>query len=132
MLLRKEKGNCSIEGYAWEKDGDVIEVPDWMAEELLAIKGGGFTEVPVHAVAHESNEDWAPVKTQDGSVLEDGEESGPAVDLDGDGVPDGTANQIMDWVGEDPARAAAALAAEEAKGDAARSSLITKLARLTE
>lgn len=132
MLLRKEQGGTGIGDYFWDKDGDVVEVPDSLGYELLAIKGGGFTEVPPHEAKHESNVDWRPVETEDGSVLEDGEESGPAVDLDGDGVPDGTANQIMDWVGEDPARAAAALAAEEAKGDAARSSLITKLARLTE
>jgi hypothetical protein len=37
---------------------------------------------------------------------------GPAVDLDGDGVPDGTAKQVLDWVGEDRDRAAMALGAE--------------------
>lgn len=128
MLLRKAQGNCSIGEYTWERDGDVVEVPEWLGMDLLAIKGHDFTEVLPHAEKHESNEDWAPVGVDD-AILEDGEE-GPAVDLDGDGVPDGTANQILDWVGEDKERAAAALAAEEAKGDAARSTLVAKLTKL--
>lgn len=37
---------------------------------------------------------------------------GPGVDIDGDGVPEGSATQILEWVGDDPARAAAALEAE--------------------
>lgn len=44
MLLRKEKAGSTI-GHVWENDGDVHDVPDQLAAELLAIPGGGFTEV---------------------------------------------------------------------------------------
>lgn len=37
---------------------------------------------------------------------------GPGVDIDGDGVPEGSAKQVLAWVGDDPVRAAAALEAE--------------------
>lgn len=52
---------------------------------------------------------------------------GPAVDADGDGVPDGTVAQVTDWVGGDKERAALALAAEKAKGDKARATLVAAL-----
>jgi hypothetical protein len=58
------------------------------------------------------------------------------VDVDGDGVPDGSARQVTDWVnrGEDADevrdRAAMALAAERGKGDDARSTLIAALEKL--
>lgn len=56
----------------------------------------------------------------------------PAVDLDGDGVPDGAVNAVLAWVGEDPGRAAQALDAEQAKGEAARATLVAKLSKLIE
>lgn len=58
------------------------------------------------------------------------EPEGPAVDEDGDGVPDGTIAQVQEWVGEDKARAELALAAEEAKGESARSTLVAALYKL--
>lgn len=54
----------------------------------------------------------------------------PAVDVDGDGVPDGTAAQILAWVGDDRDRAAQALAAERAKSDNARATLVARLEKL--
>jgi hypothetical protein len=54
----------------------------------------------------------------------------PAVDTDGDGVPDGTIGQVVEWVGADLDRAALALTAEKAKGDTARSTLVAALTRL--
>ena len=44
----------------------------------------------------------------------------------GDGMPDGTEKQVLDWVGEDTGRAAQALEAENAKGSP-RKGLVTKL-----
>jgi hypothetical protein len=45
--------------------------------------------------------------------------TGPAVDTDGDGVPDGPAAAVLAWVEEDPAtRAAVALEAEQPAGQA--------------
>lgn len=48
--------------------------------------------------------------------------------------PDGprrTVADVLEWVDEDPERAAAALAEEQAKGDAARSSLVARLESIT-
>lgn len=119
MLLRKAQGNCSIGGYIWENDGDVVDVPYWMAEELLSIKGAGFSEV----VPDEQS------TVDEGDEEAEGEEE-PAKDEDGDGVPDGTAPQVLAWVGDSKERAALALAAEEAKGDVARATLVSKLTKL--
>jgi hypothetical protein len=48
MWLRKEVGSVtqSWRGttYTWEHDGDVVEVPDELGLELLAIRGAGFSE----------------------------------------------------------------------------------------
>jgi len=56
--------------------------------------------------------------------------TGPAVDVDGDGVPDGTVGQVLEWVGQDRERAALALAAEQSKGDGARATLVTALNKI--
>jgi hypothetical protein len=45
MLLKKATGGCTVLGYTWEKDGDVVEVPEDVAAELLSIRGGGFEAV---------------------------------------------------------------------------------------
>jgi hypothetical protein len=58
------------------------------------------------------------------------EPEGPAVDIDGDGVPDGTVGQVQEWVGDDPDRAARAFAAEKAKGEQARTTLVAALDKL--
>ena len=47
----------------------------------------------------------------------------PAVTIE---VPDGSISDVLKWVGDDPARAAAALAAEYAR-DVPRSTLVDKL-----
>lgn len=54
------------------------------------------------------------------------------VTLSGAQVPDGTAKDVIDWVGDDRARARSALAAEQAKGDDARTTLVAKLTKLAE
>jgi hypothetical protein len=45
MFLRKDQAG-SAPGHTWENAGDVIEVDDELAWQLLAIPGGGFAEVP--------------------------------------------------------------------------------------
>jgi hypothetical protein len=42
MLIRKAHAG-NIPGYAWEEDGQVLDLEDYLAEELLRIPGGGFT-----------------------------------------------------------------------------------------
>lgn len=55
----------------------------------------------------------------------------PKSEPSGDEVPDGTAAFVLVWVGDDPDRAARALEAEQAKGDAGRSGLMSALGKLT-
>lgn len=45
MELKKEQGGVSIGEFTWAKDGDVVEVPDELGAELLAIKGGDYSRV---------------------------------------------------------------------------------------
>lgn len=56
-------------------------------------------------------------------------QDGDTPDVDGDGVPDGTAAQILDWVGTDTGRAAAALEAEQRR-EPPRVTLTTALAKI--
>lgn len=56
----------------------------------------------------------------------------PAPVTGGDEVPAGTVDEVLTWVDADPARAAEALAAEQAKGEGARSTLVTKLTALAD
>lgn len=44
----------------------------------------------------------------------------------------GTANEILAWVNDDPERARQALEAEQAKGDAARSTLVKSLEKIAD
>lgn len=52
-----------------------------------------------------------------------------APDVDGDGVPDGSAAQVLGWVGADPDRARRALAAEQAR-EKPRTGLVAALGKL--
>lgn len=56
MWLRKKHGQCSIGDVSWEKDGDVVEVPDSLGEELLARKDGEFEEADPPA-GHKPSDD---------------------------------------------------------------------------
>lgn len=57
--LKKDTGGCTLthdgEEYHWEKAGDVVTVPYEWGLELLAVKGGGFSEADEKAAekAHE-------------------------------------------------------------------------------
>jgi len=58
MLLAKDSGGTTIMHgrvpYTWEKDGDVIEVPDDLGAELLGIRGGGYSEAAATRAALKS------------------------------------------------------------------------------
>jgi hypothetical protein len=56
---------------------------------------------------------------------------GPVAVVDPDAVPVGTADEVLAWVGDDPARAARALVAEKI-AEKPRTTLLDKLAKLTE
>lgn len=59
------------------------------------------------------------------------EESGNTPDVTGDGVPDGTAVDVLGWVGDDPARAALALLAEQ-KREKPRTTLVANLEKVAQ
>jgi hypothetical protein len=69
---------------------------------------------------------------RDDIIQVDDDPDGPGVDLDGDGVPEGSAKQVLDWVAGDKDKATQALAAEQAKGDSARKGLLADLSKLVE
>jgi hypothetical protein len=86
-------------------------------------------QVPAAAAAEEGDE-----PEQDGGdssdTVEEEEAAEPVGDLDGDGVPDGTAAEVLEWVADDPQRAGAALVAETAR-ERPRSTLVAHLEKLT-
>jgi hypothetical protein len=87
MWLQKEKGGCSIlwrrVDYAWPEDGSVCDVPDDLATDLLAIKGGGYNVVTAPE----------PELKPEGDVEKDDGEGGEGVPEGGkdDGQDDATA-----------------------------------------
>lgn len=56
-------------------------------------------------------------------------DDGPAVDVDGDGVPDASTAQVLAWVDSDAERAAQALEVENAKAEP-RKGLVAELSKL--
>ncbi|WP_134667846.1 hypothetical protein [Amycolatopsis sp. CFH S0078] len=45
MLLRKHIGGCTVAGHEWAEDGAVVEVPDELGTELMAIAPGDYEHV---------------------------------------------------------------------------------------
>jgi hypothetical protein len=91
MLVRKEKAG-SAPGITWDNDGDVQEVPDDLALQLLEIPGGGFTEV--HQAPDDDDDD------DDGDGDDGGDPpTGPPTDPPADpnlAVPTDTADDSTD------------------------------------
>lgn len=58
MFVRKAEAG-SAPGYTW-RAGEVLEIPDWLGEELLSIPRGGFSE----AEASEVTPPEKPVETE--------------------------------------------------------------------
>lgn len=54
----------------------------------------------------------------------------PVAPDSGETVPHGTIKEILDWVGDSVARARAAIAAEKARGDEERTTLVYRLQRI--
>lgn len=102
MFLRKATGRCGIAGHWWDADNDVVEVPDQLGYDLLAIPGNDF------------------------SIVEETKVVGKPVDSYPVDTP---AARILEWVGIDKERAAAALEAERQREEP-RTSLIAKLEKI--
>lgn len=92
----------------------------------------GQYRVDTFTAGQEFDGDFAQRLVDSGCPVEvlDEDPDGPGVDTDGDGVPEGSAKQVLEWVGDDKERAAMALDIEQAKGDNARSTLVASLTKL--
>jgi hypothetical protein len=106
--------------------GTRMSVPDRMAGRYLGqgwVPAGGSTPVPdtpaQDPVPSPPSGDAGPDQVPPGVVT-----------LSGGQVPDGTAKDVIDWVGDDQQRARQALAAEQAKGDEARTTLVARLSKI--
>jgi hypothetical protein len=103
-------------------------------DDVIETRDGALYEVPDGMVDHwvRTNPGKTPPRFHAVTVEEELADEEPAVDVDGDGVPDGTAKQILEWVGDDPVRAAKARDAEVAKGGSARQTLVAALEKLAD
>lgn len=103
-------------------------------DDTATTRDGAIYELPPDGAVIDhwvrTNPGKTPARFHAAIAVPEVDEDDPAVDVDGDGVPDGTAKQILDWVGDDPVRAAKARDAETAKGASARTSLVTALDKL--
>lgn len=77
MWLRKDTAGTAAE-HVWDKDGAVVEVPDSLGQELLAIRGAGFAEVDAPKRAPKKDE-----KTDDSSS--DGSDAAKQSEPEGEG-----------------------------------------------
>lgn len=94
-----------------------------VAEAQVAHKEAVQAEAEALADAQQAGEP-EPGAPGDPTVRRD-RETGEAIEADDEAVPDGTIDEVMDWVGEDPSRASRALSAEKAGQN--RQTLLAKL-----
>jgi hypothetical protein len=139
MFLMKMTGPASIGDFFWWENNAVVEVPEDLGWELLGLAPGDYRQVPppaprVPEVPPPAPE--SPVADSAGSPDVDPLDDGPlgfepaVVDAAMGAVPEGIATEVLDWVGDSPERAKAAIVAEYARGDGARTSLIAKLEKV--
>lgn len=98
------------------------------AEEEAAWRGQ--TPAVPETVAASEPAPVEPPAVQEPAPVDGGEDTDPVDEEDTEPVPDGTATDILGWVGDNPDRAERALGAE-AERDKPRTTLITKLEALT-
>lgn len=65
MHLRKTTAGSTSHGYTWHAPGDVVEVADHHAAELLRIRDAGFAVVEAPPVVEASDEDQDVDETGD-------------------------------------------------------------------
>lgn len=106
--------------------GTVVSVPEHMAGRYVA-RGWEPVGERVRATAP------PPATPTDPPADIPPDEAPPGVmTLNRGLVPDGSAKDVIDWVGDDRDRARAALEAEQGKGDDARTTLVAKLTKLAD
>lgn len=64
LNVSKARAGSSSLGYTWGTDGAVVEVPDDVAAELVAIPDGGFAIVPDQVIESEVAPDNAQAVTE--------------------------------------------------------------------
>ena len=122
-------------------DADVLEVTDAEHGTEVEVRDGGrrlIREDGVYALGdHPATANlrrWpdtepAPEPTAEGDGPAPGSDEPVPAEDDADSVPDGTAEEVLAWVGDDSDRARAALAAED-KRDKPRATLVAKLEKV--
>lgn len=120
-VLKRVTGYWNYGVQAWEP-GE--ELSGELARHLVDNTPKGSVEVI------EADPEPEPAEPKPEGPEGDGPEAPGAGESDGPPV-DGTIDQLMAWVGDDPDKAAAALAAEQAK-DKPRSTVVKRLAALAE
>lgn len=119
-VVRRFQAYWNYGVHSWEP-GD--ELQGELAQHLVDNAPAGTVEVTE-----------ADPEPEPGPAAPQEPEGAPETDTEaeGDGPPvDGTAEQLMAWVGDEPGRASLALAAEQAK-DKPRSTVVKRLAALIE
>lgn len=76
MFLRKDQAG-SAPGHTWENAGDIHEVDDDLAYQLLAIPHGGFSESEPPAAAPKPEPEREPDAEPEPEPDDDGEEETP-------------------------------------------------------
>jgi hypothetical protein len=105
-----------------------MSVPDRMAGRYYLGKGW----VQADGGAYAADTPPPEVVEEPDAGAQDGPPSGVVTlaGATGGAVPDGTAKDVIDWVGDDPQRARQALNVEQGKGDEARTTLVARLSKI--
>jgi len=119
MRVRVAKETTAYWNYAVQTFKEGQELTGDLARLLADNAPTGSVEV--------LEDDRAPKPEPDADGGEGGKADDPPAELE----IDGTAQEVLAWVGDDPARAEEALAAEQAK-DKPRSTLVKHLAKLAD
>lgn len=99
MWVKKAQGGSGVGPYEWPEDGSVCEVPDPLGTALIAITGGGYTQVdgpPAETAPATGQQDQKPAGGDDPAGQQpaapaggssDGDSSKPAAAADTEGTP---------------------------------------------
>lgn len=119
--LRRERHDEQV------ANGELVAVAG--TPRQVEVPGGGYRwELDDDAPAEPDPEPEGDEPAEDEGEAADGDEE----PVDGDEPPDGNIDDVLDWVGDDPARARQALEVEQSESGKGRSSLIGTLTGIAE
>lgn len=107
--------------------GTRMSVPDRMVGRYL---GKGWVQADGGSYAGDRYLPPQPVSSPPAGPAGPDEVPPGVLTLSSGQVPDGTAKDVVDWVGDDQQRARQALAVEQSKGDEARTTLVARLTKI--